>query len=98
MTFPKLLLALFHDTYQGSSPENQSRTNSFKCRGGSTWQDDVEDVNNKHNKNLYWLYNQSLELDMDLVEEEANKEGDGDSNCSAAKADKLFYSVLLRVS
>jgi hypothetical protein len=39
--------------------------------------DDVEDVGNKHNKNLRRIYNQSQELDMELVHEEAKEEGKG---------------------
>jgi hypothetical protein len=56
--------------------------------------DDVEDVDDEHNKNLRRIYNQSQELDMELVNEEANEDSDGDSNCSAAEADEFFASAL----
>jgi hypothetical protein len=53
--------------------------------------DNVEDVDDKHINNLCQIYNQSQELDMDLVNEEANEDSDGDSNCSAAKADVFCF-------
>jgi hypothetical protein len=58
--------------------------------------DDVEDVDDEHNKNLRQIYNQSQELDMELVNEEANKDSDGDSNCSTAncQSGQVFASAL----
>jgi hypothetical protein len=99
MTFPEFSPSSFHDADQGSSPQNESRatpkdtpTNEntpngqrhFFTQPDSCQSDDVEDVDDKHNKNLRQIYNQSQELDMDVVDDEANKDSDGDSNCSAA--------------
>jgi hypothetical protein len=81
----------------GATPANENTPIGQRClltQPGRLESDDVEDVNDEHNKNLRRIYNQSVELDMDLVEEDANEEGDGDSNCSAAEADKLFFSML----
>jgi hypothetical protein len=78
-------------------PANENTPIDQRClftQPNSRQSDDVEDVNDEHNKNLCQIYNQSQELDMELVNKEANKDSDGDFNCSAAKADKFFASAL----
>jgi hypothetical protein len=99
MTFPELSPSLFDDARQGSSLQNESRITPVSAVEARPPMKILQLVNG--GAYIYStlhlphrLYNQSLELDMDLVYKEANEDGDGDSNCSAAKVDKLFPSVL----